>query len=49
MDVDCKSSVARGVKGNGICLSGGVPSADLGAIGVEGENLFSSLHSLLDQ
>ena len=42
MDVDCKSLVAGGVKGNGICLSGGVPSADLGTIGVEAENLFSS-------
>ena len=42
MDVDCHSSVAGGVKGNMICLSGGVLSADAGTVGVEAENLFSS-------
>jgi hypothetical protein len=42
LDVDCHSSVAGGVKGNMICLSGGVPSADAGTVGVEAENLFSS-------
>ena len=42
MDVERHSSVAGGVKGNRIRLSGGVPSADLGIVGVEAENLFSS-------
>ena len=42
LDVDCHSSVAGGVKGNRICLSGGVPPADAGTVGVEAENLFSS-------
>jgi hypothetical protein len=37
LDVDGYSSVAGGVKGNRICLSGGVPSADL-----EAGNLFLS-------
>jgi hypothetical protein len=36
------SLVAGGVKGNMICLSGGVPSAGAGTVGVEAENLFSS-------
>lgn len=30
------------VKGNMICLSGGVLSADAGTVGVEAKNLFSS-------
>jgi hypothetical protein len=42
LGVDGNSSVAGGVKGNQICLSGGVPSADSGIVGVEAENLFSS-------
>ena len=42
MDVDGHSSVAGGVKGNRICLSGGVPLADSGTVGVEAENLFLS-------
>ena len=42
MGVDGNSSVAGGVKGNRICLSGGVPSADSGTVGVEAENLLSS-------
>lgn len=42
LDVDGNSLVAGGVKGNRICLSGGVPSADSGTVGVESENLFSS-------
>ena len=41
MDIDCYSSVAGGVKGNRICLSGGVLLADAGIVGVEAENLFS--------
>lgn len=41
LSVDSNSSVAGGVKGNRICLSGGVPSADSGTVGVETENLSS--------
>jgi hypothetical protein len=40
LDVDCHLSVARGVKGNRICLSGSVPLADAGIVGVEAKNLF---------
>jgi hypothetical protein len=36
------SSVAGGVKGNRICLSSGVPSADAGTVDIEAENPFSS-------
>jgi hypothetical protein len=36
------SLVAGGVKGNRICLSSGVPSADAGTVDVEAENPFSS-------
>jgi hypothetical protein len=36
-------SVAGGIKSNRICLSGGVPSADSGIVGVEADNLFSLL------
>jgi hypothetical protein len=41
LSVDGNSSVAGGVKGNRICLSGGVPSADSGTVGVETEDLSS--------
>jgi hypothetical protein len=40
LDVDCHSSVVGSVKGNGICLSGGVPLVDSGTVGVEAEDLF---------
>jgi hypothetical protein len=33
--------LATGVKGNRICLSGGVLLADAGTVGVEAKNLFS--------
>jgi hypothetical protein len=36
------SLVAGGIKGNRICLSSGVPSADAGTVDVEAENPFSS-------
>lgn len=41
LSVDGDSSVAGGVKGNRICLSGGGPSAESRTVGVEIENLSS--------
>jgi len=41
LDVDCRSSVAGVVKGNTICLSGGVPSAGAGTVSIDAENLLS--------
>jgi len=43
LSVDGDSSVAGGVKGNRVCLSGGVPFAESRTVGIEIENLSSLL------